>query len=813
MKRVLSALALGAVTLGSLAIAPASVSAAPGDKTETSIPSMIPSSPANLRAVRMVRLNRTGEFLVVGRDLTSGTSTWHMWQLKSDLTVDSTFGTNGVVDLGVAHNTGCGYPSSNECSRIDTIAFNETANTYLVVVMDIRRGTTETHTLQHYVTGDLKTGAIARTVVNRDEQGNNYTNRTTLDADFAALGVTAAPFGRSECASVYGATFNGVYPSYTRQMNFSLVMLPNGSFVSTFDCGYSGTIDANGEYVSTGSGTLKDYRFTHRTALKLGASGLEIDTTFGTNGRVGVDTSGTKCSFMSPPSSVVDTGITSMNSTKMYTITSTETTSRVTTLSSGLASNGWTAYDGCNTAGPSSTTTFTSTMFGMTPKGVLTQISTETSTDSPAWVSRWVIDPSGRWVGISRSYSNQTTTFTAIRVKDGQLDASFGTNGKKVLSVPSSVTVGSDTYSLNYSLSGIVTTLDEVFFVGFSSRQTYSNNNWSCGIAGTTITNDSAPFVFSSKTGDLVSTYGTSGLGSPATTLYDSADFCSTWAGTNFVDSKGQPAAIRTRGAVGSQAAGQFLYTWETIAGATGGGEGGTGTGGATNDTDGAPFKGEKPFVAGQTDDEEAGDEASATIAGRVDTKVYRTAPKKVRDNTALSLLNSKQARSTRLISTTPRVCSTLTTSVIVTGTGRCTVRVVDKKSGATIRTFSTRVVKTDQPAGTELSTNASIMFKQVSARLSKTATSQIKAMAETAKGAGRIVIVGHSASLYDNEISNKRISLNRAAAVKRALQKAGAKNPISIIAMGSRDPISTLKSEKYQAKNRRVEVFFFPAG
>ena len=105
MKRVLSTLALGAVTLGSLAVAPSSVSAAPGDKTETALTSMIPTSPANMRAVRIVRLNRTGEFLVFGRDLSDTSSKWHMWQLKPDHTIDATFGTSGVVDLGVTHTT------------------------------------------------------------------------------------------------------------------------------------------------------------------------------------------------------------------------------------------------------------------------------------------------------------------------------------------------------------------------------------------------------------------------------------------------------------------------------------------------------------------------------------------------------------------------------------------------------------------------------------------------------------------------------------------------------------------------------------
>ena len=36
-------------------------------------------------------------------------------------------------------------------------------------------------------------------------------------------------------------------------------------------------------------------------------------------------------------------------------------------------------------------------------------------------------------------------------------------------------------------------------------------------------------------------------------------------------------------------------------------------------------------------------------------------------------------------------------------------------------------------------------------------------------------------------------------------------KNPISIVAMGSKDMASTGKTEAQQALNRRVEVFIFP--
>lgn len=156
-------------------------------------------------------------------------------------------------------------------------------------------------------------------------------------------------------------------------------------------------------------------------------------------------------------------------------------------------------------------------------------------------------------------------------------------------------------------------------------------------------------------------------------------------------------------------------------------------------------------------------------------------------------------------------MCIALTTSVVFTGTGRCTVRILDEETRRVVRSFSTTVTSADTEVGTVLTTDKPIMFGQVKTTLSATARAQVKELAAAATGAGRILILGHSASLYGNEVSNRRISLERAAAVKRALVAAGVKNPISIVAMGSKDMVNTGKTEAQQALNRRVEVFIYP--
>jgi outer membrane protein OmpA-like peptidoglycan-associated protein len=98
---------------------------------------------------------------------------------------------------------------------------------------------------------------------------------------------------------------------------------------------------------------------------------------------------------------------------------------------------------------------------------------------------------------------------------------------------------------------------------------------------------------------------------------------------------------------------------------------------------------------------------------------------------------------------------------------------------------------------------------------LSASARAQVAELATTAAEAKRVILIGHTALLTENNVSNNRIALQRAARVKAALRaefkKAGVKVPISIVSVGSQAPISTKKSESRQTVNRRVEVYLIP--
>ena len=803
MRRLTSVLMGAAITLASVAGVAVSASAAtPGKVTETAT-TALPTSPANMKVFRLVRLSRTGEFLAFGRPATAG-SKYYAWQLKPDYTIDTTFGTNGMVELGVSDPASCNTQYSTNttgCSSLRAAAYNEVSGTYVVAITRTVAGSNFFHTLTDVIIGDLKTGAVKTRNTLREITGSNS---AAADTEFAGLNISAQNLSRDECTTVNGATINGALLRYGAYNSYNTYIVPNGSIIMQFTCEYSSAYDANGALVSPSGLNVKEYSLGHMVAYKVSGSSLVVDTTWGTAGRVSINKADSgKCVTYIGTSTSTDMGITSMSSTKPYIILPYTYYPRITTVPGNYQ---YATYEGCNSYS-SQNLQYTNKLWSVTASGTVAEALDMGTASSPMFPSRWVIDPAGRWVSIARSLSvnaqpSSSTTYVAIRLANGKGDSTFATNGQKTLSLPSTVTVNGTSVSMNYSIAGMITTPDEVLYTGLSTASSQSSFN--CGVSGT-VTTTYRPFILSLKTGNIDTTYGTNGLGDGASYQYDQTDVCNSnsWGAATFVTSKGQPALLRGRGTVGSQTAGILAYTWETVANATGGGDGGTGTGGATKDTGGVAFTGEKAFSATAT---------AGAVEGRVDTKVYTKAPAKVQENSAMTLLSAADADDMDIVSSTPAVCVALTTTVVFTGTGKCSVRIIDEETRKVIRTFSTTVAKAETVVGTVLTTDEPIYFKFVSSALTAKAKAQITALAEKAAGVGRILIVGHSASLYDNEVSNKRIAMNRAAAVKAALAKAGVKAPITVTSVGSSDPVSTVKTEAAQAKNRRVEIFFFPA-
>jgi outer membrane protein OmpA-like peptidoglycan-associated protein len=412
-----------------------------------------------------------------------------------------------------------------------------------------------------------------------------------------------------------------------------------------------------------------------------------------------------------------------------------------------------------------------------------TALTTQTlSTGDMTYVGRWVIDPLGRWNGVMSSMG-MTPSFSAIRLANGVLDTTLGANGLKSLStLPSSITVGGTSVRMSYSISGVVNAGNTVYFTGLAGAIS-GPRIYTCPSTAT-LTQTYYPYLLSFDTG-LLTTYGTSGLGTAGSLSVSDNPNCDTSvAGTSYVDTTGRIGYVTSVAALGSQTAGYVGMKWDAAQGVTSGSDGDVG-------------------VA----------QAAATVATkRVDKKVYSTKlPTAAQPDSALTVLTAKQAKTLDIRTTTPKICVALTTSVLLVNPGRCVVQIIDEDTKKVLRSMTTTVKKKDVEVGTTLTTDEPIMFKQAITKLSKKALAQIAELAEAAKNARRVVVIGHSAAIGEISQYSYAISRNRANAVKAALVKAGVKATIEVVALSYSQPDATKKNEAAQAKNRRAEVFIFP--
>lgn len=397
------------------------------------------------------------------------------------------------------------------------------------------------------------------------------------------------------------------------------------------------------------------------------------------------------------------------------------------------------------------------------------------------------LDPGGRPLLVGTSLSDNTKLVVARVKTDGTLDTSSGTNG--FTSIPLGV-APAGAVSISASVNGVITSANTVYISVLLTDQSQSTSSVSCSDS-TPITYGYRAMVLSFSNG-LATTFGTNGIGDRVTQTVPISTICSFRFGGSSVSNTGAP---RIAYGIGTDL---FLVEWTRPSDATGGSDGGTGTGGFTNDTGGAPSRGDGGTMS------------------RTDNKVYsRKLPTTTQEGTALRVLTKKASRTQMLRSTTPKICVTLTESVVLVDEGRCNVQIVNKEDRSVVRSLSTRVRSTEVQVGTTVEVEDAISFARVSTRLSKSAREQVVELAASAASAQRIILVGHTALLTEATVSNNFISLQRAAAVKAALQaefkKAGVTVPISITSLGSRAPLTTKKSEGAQSRNRRVDVYVMP--
>ena len=823
VRRISSLLMSVALVASGVVLTTSVASAAPGDVTQNTSAVIAPSVIAGATPTRLVRLPKTDSFLAFGRVQATAGAHNYLWKVKNDLTIDATF---GAVDLGDEF----AYPTSAQSNCVSsgastncgnaTVIVSETQDKYAILYTRSLKGATGSldQSVLSFAIGSLSTGAVtARSVF-----------LTSVDL---SLGSTVANYsayssteiGRDQCVAGTGATKDSATLSYPSVNSSSFQFRPNGSIFFGLTCRYSNSAAIN---TSNQAGVLKEYTTSLLVGLIPSNSSLVIDTSFGTNGRVITFNTDTSCVSAGPGSNSVDSSVTSLTSTAPYLVVINSEFARSTTLPTWQTNSLYTGYDGCS-SGMSSVYTHKITPY--TANG--TALTTQTiGTGDSAYVPRWIIDPLGRWNGLFRTMG-MTQTTSAIRLTNGILDTTLGTNGLKSLStLPSTIVVGGTTVRMNYSILGVVSAGDTLYFAGLASASTGTNMNICSSTA--TITQSYYPYLLSFDSG-LLTTYGTSGLGAPGSfSAAENAPCAGTSAGASYVDATGRTGYVTNVATLGSQTAGFLGFTWDAAQGVTAGSDGDIGVAQVPTTTTVAPTTTTTTIaptttttttttVAPTTTTTVAPTTTTTTLPrvaaavrvtpNRIDSVVYsKKLPTAVQKNTALKVLSTKDAALLDIRTFTPKVCVALTTSLLLVNSGRCSVQIIDQETKAVVRSMSTTVKASNVRVGSVPTVASPVMFKQASAVLNAAGIAQVQKIAKAAKNASRVVVIGHAASLTNISQFRFAISRARATAVKAALKKAGVTAAIEIVAQSGNQPNATQKTEAAQAKNRRADVYIF---
>ena len=754
-----------AVVAGSVALTTSVASAAPGDITTSTSATLAPSAIAGATPSRLVRLPKTDSFLAFGRDTTTAGSHNFLWKVKSDLSIDATF---GAIDLGdeFAYPT----PAQTNCSSCQnssgTLVVSEKLDKYAVYYSRSLKGTASSDvTVLSFAVGSLSTGAVTSRSMFLSML-NSSNNATT--ANYAAYSTNE--IGKDQCTAATGATKNSVPLAYAFG-NSTLQFRPDGSLFFGLMCQYDNYVPG------PNSGQSESYSSSVLVGLKSSGSSLVVDTSFGTNGRVVTFDPTTTCAMIGMGVNTVDASVSSVTSTSPYFVVINNEYARPNT-------GGCMGMGGMNRV-------YTNKITPYTASG--TALATQTiNTGDMAYVGRWVIDPTGRWNGVMGSMG-MTPSFSAIRLANGVLDTTLGANGLKSLTLPSSITVGGSSVYMNYSISGVVNAGNTVYFTGLASAS--SGTRISTCPSTATLTQTYYPYLLSFDTG-LLTTYGTNGLGTGGAFSVTNNPSCGIpVAGTSYVDTTGRIGYVTSVTALGSQTAGYIGMKWDAAQGVTSGSDGDVGVAQAT-----APAAPAAPVAA-----------AARVVPNRVDKVVYaKKLPTVVQTNSALTVLSVKDAAKLDIRTVTPKVCVALTRSVLLVNSGLCSVQIINQDTKAVVRSMNTTVKTASAAVGSVPTIASPVMFKQASAVLNAAGTAQILKIAKAAKNAKRVVIIGHAAALTNISEFRFAISRERANVVKAALVKAGVTATIEIVAQSDNQPVKTQKTESAQAKNRRADVYIF---
>ncbi|MFM8870251.1 MAG: OmpA family protein, partial [Actinomycetota bacterium] len=196
------------------------------------------------------------------------------------------------------------------------------------------------------------------------------------------------------------------------------------------------------------------------------------------------------------------------------------------------------------------------------------------------------------------------------------------------------------------------------------------------------------------------------------------------------------------------------------------------------------------------------------------DPTVYTTAPVKVADNSAISVLSPTQASTMDIKTLTPSVCLPNDEDLVFIDQGRCIAQVVNAKTRAVLRTLKTTVIGddiADLKVGNEVAVLAPLYFHAGTANFKSSSIARLNKLKTRIESAGSVLVAGHTGNLMGNTPENVTLSKQRAQATVDALKARGSDGPFAIAAIGALDPVSNGDTRADQDKNRRSVIVLIP--
>jgi outer membrane protein OmpA-like peptidoglycan-associated protein len=177
-------------------------------------------------------------------------------------------------------------------------------------------------------------------------------------------------------------------------------------------------------------------------------------------------------------------------------------------------------------------------------------------------------------------------------------------------------------------------------------------------------------------------------------------------------------------------------------------------------------------------------------------------------------VLSTAQNKIADVVSKTPSICLPSDNDLVFIDEGRCIAEVVNTKTRKVLRTLKTTVVADDiseLEVGNEIAILTPLYFVAGTFDLKAQSLSRLTKLKDRVTSAGSVLVAGHSGVLMGNTPENIKLAKARADATVAILKARGAKGPFSVASVGALDPVTMVKTQAAQEKNRRVVIVLIP--